>query len=130
MAPETQIQLGKSFGLIWTEISRRQSRFIGFFPNMEKLQNDLEKYSSAIYSKAMEKYEKGELKQDQLDLIEALEKKPPGTQRDLLLERAKGPYYSNLAGEPALPKMQLYRDLIKAGFRDLADRIGFGEFDY
>ena len=62
-------------------------------------------------------------------LVEDLQNKPRSLARDALIERAKAGFYHDFESDQATPKLQLHRDLKKAGFHNLAEKAKRGVYD-
>lgn len=63
-------------------------------------------------------------------LIEHLGAKPESATRNELIQRAKNYYYDDFKSLlDSCPKIVLHRDLLQAGFADLADNVINGDYD-
>lgn len=62
-------------------------------------------------------------------LVAELRKLPRTIWRDVVIRRAERGSYHDFDSHLALPKVELVRDLDRAGFRGLAERARAGEFD-
>lgn len=63
-------------------------------------------------------------------LIEHLSEKPDSFARNELIQRAKNYYYDDFKSLlDSCPKIVLHRDLLQAGFPDLANNVINGDYD-
>ncbi len=64
-----------------------------------------------------------------VDLPRDLEEKPPSSKRDRLLRLARGGHFHDFESILDFPKTELRRELLDAGFPDLAERAIRGHYD-